>query len=928
MPTFDFTSPDGKTYSFEAPKGTTRQQAFEVLQRNLQASGGGQGEGEQAPAPAEAGRKQQLARQQQLARAPAKGKQPEPAQPTGSPSSSTEPAFAAALGPYSDETINKEIADLEAAERGEKPKQKGTLEVDIAGTGGVPKEQEAAAAEDDDLAKTRAELEAHMGVELPAVGAKPESWTDVGKQQEVGQPAGFDLSSIGTAGATGAALGAASPEILTGLGLGATAAAPWAGPAAPAMLAVGRGLTAAGTVARTMRIAEAAAGAASGVMSSAAGQTVRAMGGSEGEQTVAEIGAGALAGLVKTPLRATWNAMRKIAGQEVGPMAVKKAQSAIAEATKAGVPQRDLYLMLNQGAKAELQAAEEFGRRAMSRAYSAAGTVAKTDEGGAQRIIDAAGVEGARVRSEALQRVRQLNEASQGKIATAQRVEALASEELKQVGDGTRQISDIGNEIRRNVTLEQQQLIGQRDAAYKSLLQQRDAAVAQQERAGVFIDQMPAIKKLKQDIAQKLLLTRGGRAAAEGKAEVTEPGVASAYNKIYDAVINRKLQVGTDAAGNPQYQTFKTTFGAIDHVRRKLGDAVSGKQAEGYEALGQGIARDMYKKLSEAQEQYAGPVQRELQKGYQEASAGLQKYAGPVGAKATAVSRLDPEAFAKDPASLPTAYFKTQQSVQDLIELTGGNKFAVERLAQDYTAKSIAGHDAAGVAKWANKQSDWLREFPELQQSVANYGKKLEQIERVSGGLMQRGEGLTKRAQEIVTNTSKQQAEQARRIMSSDDPSTAIHSLLLKGSPEDLKQVARHVAATPGGKKALEGSVRRELAALPVGAADKPGTIGQVWNERLKPLLQFGGVMQKAELERLDKQVQNVLTKYEGKKARTMVQRLVNAAMATGGGGLVSSKMRKILPEEAREEATMQTPEVVQKAAYSRMQKQAGLDSE
>src|ERR1700738_4988338 len=35
MPTFEFTSPEGKTYSVDGPEGATKEQAFQILQQHL-----------------------------------------------------------------------------------------------------------------------------------------------------------------------------------------------------------------------------------------------------------------------------------------------------------------------------------------------------------------------------------------------------------------------------------------------------------------------------------------------------------------------------------------------------------------------------------------------------------------------------------------------------------------------------------------------------------------------------------------------------------------------------------------------------------------------------------------------------------------------------------------------------------------------------
>jgi hypothetical protein len=35
MPTFDFTAPDGKSYSVQGPEGATPEQAFQILQAQI-----------------------------------------------------------------------------------------------------------------------------------------------------------------------------------------------------------------------------------------------------------------------------------------------------------------------------------------------------------------------------------------------------------------------------------------------------------------------------------------------------------------------------------------------------------------------------------------------------------------------------------------------------------------------------------------------------------------------------------------------------------------------------------------------------------------------------------------------------------------------------------------------------------------------------
>ena len=97
------------------------------------------------------------------------------------------------------------------------------------------------------------------------------------------------LEAIGTSTAFGGALGAASPEILTGAGY-ALSFIPDVGPT------IGAALMEAGTAARASRLAYAGSGALSGLVGEAGGQTAEAAGASKGTADAARLVGGMAAG--------------------------------------------------------------------------------------------------------------------------------------------------------------------------------------------------------------------------------------------------------------------------------------------------------------------------------------------------------------------------------------------------------------------------------------------------------------------------------------------------------------------------------------------------------------------------------------------------------------------------------------------------------
>jgi hypothetical protein len=67
------------------------------------------------------------------------------------------------------------------------------------------------------------------------------------------------------------------------------------------------------------------------------------------------------------------------------------------------------------------------------------------------------------------------------------------------------------------------------------------------------------------------------------------------------------------------------------------------------------------------------------------------------------------------------------------------------------------------------------------------------------------------------------------------------------------------------------------------------GTLNKQWNERLEPMLRDGKMLDPARMKALDSDVKALMKAYAGKPPVTMVQRLVLAAIATGGGNYVGS---------------------------------------
>jgi len=828
MPDFTFTSPEGRNYTVTGPEGSTKEQAFQILQQQLSA---------------------------------------------------------------------------------------GTAKEDAGTTAAVPATTPAATSTAHD--RVMHNLEAlRPPITKPGALDEPTSHPTLGSA----------ASAIGQSTFMGGALGAMSPEILQGLGAAATALG---------QPEIGLPMIEAGTAMKGGRMALAATGAVSGMASEAGGQLVEAAGGTKGQAEAARIAGGFVspsAGMVEQFVpkagKVAWKLVQKLLGNEVpeGSKAVEAAKSALSKLDNVNQPRNAVHAMLQQGVELDRQAAEAAGRAHIEAAGREVSRLAATDAEAAIRHMDETRTTVEKMRAEAAARATTLNKAAGGKLATANRVLAMAEPELKNVGQ-VRELSDIGTDMRNSVMSKYGAELQARGQAYKQTLAERDAIVQRREAAGETVDNTQGMKDLKAFLGKQTLSTAVGRAAAKGLKPVAEPGIVGTYARIQDALATKRFDTGmVDANGQPIVQTFKNSFDALDQIRRKLGDVVKNRDVEGFSTLTHQQASDLYARISKIQEEFVGTrpdgtnIQKELQEGYAGASGELAKFETKLGKKATALDRVNMEQFAGDAKSLPKNAFQSQQSVRDLKELVG-NPEQVNRMAGDYAARSLQGQDAKQVGKWLRENRDWTREIPGLTERVQGYQQKLEQIERVNQKLGQRAKGLTGAAAEVrpaaeaaaakemaagtsraaeiargsvdvqkrLQETAQKEVQQLvterfapsqklQGILQSAEAPGAVRKLLLEGSPEQTRLAAKHLSAAPGGQQVLEGSVREVLSGL------SEGQLKQKWSEQVLPMLTEGKMLPPERLKALQGDVERVLRAYKGPEKVKLVQMYVAAALGESAG--------------------------------------------
>ena len=420
-----------------------------------------------------------------------------------------------------------------------------------------------------------------------------------------------------------------------------------------------------------------------------------------------------------------------------------------------------------------------------------------------------------------------------GKIPTeADKLVGTARARVYDIGNADVELTDIGTRQRGAISqqFDEEKLL--RDQDYQALKAQRDADVAARENTGDYISKMPEYKKLAADLDKVLLegkVPTGVRIAPE-----TEQSTLSAFREIKTALSPRltpladaqEVQalaaqgVSVRQVGDQFFRVYEPSFNAIDTVRRKLGDAAFGQGEEGFKALGQARAKDLYGRLSELQSKYAGPAQDELQGGYELASGLLERFKGGAGAKVLKTERLSPDMYTKDPKDVPAAFFKSRDGVAQLSAITK-DPALIEETARDYVARNLKGKTADEAEKWLKTNSDFLSapELKTVKQKVDDYVTQLRGVEEQSAGMLATAKGKEAAAKQALdfgmaeaSGISEAGQKTAKNILGSKFEQARVNALLASDDKSEWVDVASALKTSPDGRAMLAESLERRLA--------------------------------------------------------------------------------------------------------------------
>ena len=301
----------------------------------------------------------------------------------------------------------------------------------------------------------------------------------------------------------------------------------------------------------------------------------------------------------------------------------------------------------------------------------------------------------------------------------------------------------------------------------------------------------------------------------------------------------------------------------IREALRKLRDAANGHPEEGYPAIAQQRAGELAKELAQALSEW-DPLLSKADAKYQEMSELFEPARTALGSKALRGEKFNAEQPAMDPSKVPDLFFKTPQTVRQLVALSGGDTKAVENEAANYAFRQLSGYlkeqkDPAAARKWLQNNSEWLNPetLPNAYNRVLKQVKQLEDagtmLENAEVGANARAEALAKQTGDIRTEAEK----------------LAATTRTLEGKAATEEQNFR---------KPFDDLAKSLKAGAP--AKDLPNQVRSLLNDRAKDIPEDVLKEWHAELNRIDG------LKSDEEKAKAIYKFLaVAAAGAVGFGG-------------------------------------------
>ena len=391
--------------------------------------------------------------------------------------------------------------------------------------------------------------------------------------------------------------------------------------------------------------------------------------------------------------------------------------------------------------------------------------------------------------------------------------------------------TQVGNFIREQAENFVKSIKSQRDAAAKTSFANAKNEAALKQSLGQFVDTKPLISDIDQ------LIAKGG---------------STDY-------IRSISQLRNDLAATKDFE-------GLEVIRRRLGDAAFGLPEEGYKAIGQGFAKEMYKNLAGQMRSYSSDFAKYLDD-YKKLSKTIEAHGTKVGKGLTETQDAAGKYYAKTAEQVANDIFSSPEKYKTFVDAVGGNKQIAEAAARRYFAGLAENaRTPKAVEDLLRKNRAVLDEMPAIRKEITD---------RYLGSLRQ---------------AEKRTAEAGRISQESKD----IQKTLTTQADEINEQVAGKLKGISEGKELFSDSVEALASAKP-NAAIK--TFEETVLPKIRAAEEKAGtkLLSEQQIQALRQQVQQ-LEKISDKTTRTRVITGVLSGYLLGEAGVSKIKQLAGMP--------------------------------
>jgi hypothetical protein len=539
-----------------------------------------------------------------------------------------------------------------------------------------------------------------------------------------------------------------------------------------------------------------------------------------------------------------------------------------------------------------------------------------------QRARDQAAATLFAARQQATNRAAEIRQIENRARQATQRFEGRVPQAQQAIGRPA-EMTDIGNALRQKILSVQGDAIAKRKKDYDDGKLEVAQEVAEKESRGDFVRDRADFKAILEEAKQ-----RGGigKAVLETPQMVAAtPQLRSFYKQLFSMLSGKSAQQEIEGKATG---ALNLDFNQIDEVRRLLGDSFSKPVAEGYTSLQQKAERDLYMRLSEILGEYS-PKKKDLISTYKDESQGLNIFKTAKGKKATATDAYNDSAYVTDPSQLPKAYFVSRTGVEDLIQLTGGDRNLVEQQAKAFVARQLQQAKTADqVRGFQDNYSELFGVFPDLGRAVNQFADQLAQTSRVTGrvGELQKSlrtelktlpDKLTDKAQKEATRitkagdaeakaalgtvpgmrteagkTAREAQAQARReaglLTSTQDPVVFFDKLVEEGFTPRFEAAARVIKTDPALMNDFVKGVQVSLSRV------DPAQLPDKYTRLVQPALLRAGLITEQQAKQIADQVRLVGMTADPRSLPIRTANLIKNAIAANAGLLTTRGMEAL----------------------------------